>query len=92
MHYIIHFSYEIPTILTFERKSEICNCLHRFYQALVYVMKYKHKEKVDNVYITEEFRKIDMVREAQGQPSLLPLLPKERKIVSLLLISHLHFD
>lgn len=46
-------------------------------------MKYKQKEKADNVYITEEFRKVDMIREAQGQPSLLPLLPKEREIVSL---------
>ncbi|VDK68831.1 unnamed protein product [Litomosoides sigmodontis] len=48
--------------------------------AVVYVIKYKQKEKADNVYITEEFRNIDMIREAQGQPSLLPLLPKEREI------------
>uniref|UniRef100_A0A0R3RFC4 DC_STAMP domain-containing protein n=1 Tax=Elaeophora elaphi TaxID=1147741 RepID=A0A0R3RFC4_9BILA len=47
--------------------------------ALMYVVKYKQKEKADNVYITEEFRNIDMIREAQGQPSLLPLLPKERQ-------------
>ncbi|CAG9536992.1 unnamed protein product [Cercopithifilaria johnstoni] len=47
--------------------------------ALVYVMKYKQKEKADNFYITEEFRNVDMIREAQGQPSLLPLLPKERE-------------
>ncbi|KAL3998063.1 DC-STAMP-like family protein [Acanthocheilonema viteae] len=51
-----------------------------FLVALVYVVKYKQKEKTDNVYITEEFRNIDMIREAQGQPSLLPLLPKEREI------------
>uniref|UniRef100_A0A1I8F0W6 DC_STAMP domain-containing protein n=1 Tax=Wuchereria bancrofti TaxID=6293 RepID=A0A1I8F0W6_WUCBA len=50
-----------------------------FLMALVYVIKYKQKEKVDNVYITEEFRNVDMLREAQGQPSLLPLLPKERE-------------
>uniref|UniRef100_A0A1I7VYM8 DC_STAMP domain-containing protein n=1 Tax=Loa loa TaxID=7209 RepID=A0A1I7VYM8_LOALO len=50
-----------------------------FFAALVYVMKYKQKEKADNVYITEEFRNVDMVREAQGQPSLLPLLLKERE-------------
>ncbi|VDK64715.1 unnamed protein product [Onchocerca ochengi] len=50
-----------------------------FFTALLYVMKYKRKEKADNVYITEEFRNVDMIREAQGQPSLLPLLPKERK-------------
>ncbi|KAL3998062.1 DC-STAMP-like family protein [Acanthocheilonema viteae] len=50
------------------------------FTALVYVVKYKQKEKTDNVYITEEFRNIDMIREAQGQPSLLPLLPKEREI------------
>ncbi|CAG9536991.1 unnamed protein product [Cercopithifilaria johnstoni] len=50
-----------------------------FLVALVYVMKYKQKEKADNFYITEEFRNVDMIREAQGQPSLLPLLPKERE-------------
>ncbi|KAK6106689.1 DC-STAMP-like family protein [Brugia pahangi] len=50
-----------------------------FLMALVYVIKYKQKEKVDNVYITGEFRNVDMLREAQGQPSLLPLLPKERE-------------
>ncbi|KAM3721561.1 DC-STAMP domain-containing protein [Dirofilaria immitis] len=48
--------------------------------AALYVVKYKQKEKADNVYITEEFRNVDMMREAQGQPSLLPLLPKEREI------------
>ncbi|MCP9261158.1 BMA-SPE-42, isoform b [Dirofilaria immitis] len=48
--------------------------------AALYVVKYKQKEKADNVYITEEFRNVDMMQEAQGQPSLLPLLPKEREI------------
>lgn len=48
----------------------------------MYIIKYRQKEKADNVYITEEFRNVDMIREAQGQPSLLPLLPEERKIVS----------
>lgn len=53
-----------------------------FDQAMIYVRKYKRKEKVDNVYITEDFRNVDMLREAQGQPSLLPLLPKEKDLVS----------
>ncbi|VDN07095.1 unnamed protein product [Thelazia callipaeda] len=46
--------------------------------SLLYTIKYKRHEEADNVYITEEFRNIDMMREAQGQPSLLPLLPSER--------------
>uniref|UniRef100_A0A915Q0R5 Dendritic cell-specific transmembrane protein-like domain-containing protein n=1 Tax=Setaria digitata TaxID=48799 RepID=A0A915Q0R5_9BILA len=52
----------------------------QMFQALLYVIKYNQKEKADNVYITEEFRNVDMMREAHGQPSLLPLLPKEREM------------
>ncbi|VDO33925.1 unnamed protein product [Onchocerca flexuosa] len=67
-----------------EELEKILNQFKVFVDILSIMIKFiipnMRKEKADNVYITEEFRNIDMIREAQGQPSLLPLLPKERKI------------
>lgn len=44
-------------------------------------MKYNNDEKTDNFYITDEFRKIDLLREARNEPAILPLLPEEEKKV-----------
>uniref|UniRef100_A0A0N4UB40 DC_STAMP domain-containing protein n=1 Tax=Dracunculus medinensis TaxID=318479 RepID=A0A0N4UB40_DRAME len=50
-----------------------------FYVALKYAVKYNNDEKTDNFYITDEFRKIDLLREARNEPAILPLLPEEEK-------------
>ncbi|KAH7730462.1 CRE-SPE-42 protein [Aphelenchoides avenae] len=66
-------------IKEFERrlKDEIA-VYEKFIEAIVYLIRFVRSEKVDNYYITAEFRKIDIARETNGQPTLIPLLPKEK--------------
>uniref|UniRef100_A0A914ZUY3 Dendritic cell-specific transmembrane protein-like domain-containing protein n=1 Tax=Parascaris univalens TaxID=6257 RepID=A0A914ZUY3_PARUN len=48
-------------------------------QATMYAVQYNRNEKIDNCYITEDVRNLDLLREAAGQPTILPLLPREKK-------------
>ncbi|VDM41857.1 unnamed protein product [Toxocara canis] len=50
-----------------------------FITAIIYAAKYNRTEKVDNYFITDDLRNIDLLREAEGQPTVLPLLPEEKR-------------
>jgi hypothetical protein len=45
------------------------------------VIKFNKSESIDNRYIGKEFESIDKARAINGQFTLLPLLPKEKKHV-----------
>ncbi|MBN3305272.1 DCST2 protein, partial [Amia calva] len=51
--------------------------LFMYLQAVLYRNKYLFHDDFDNVYITNQFLEIDMIRARQGIPTLLPLSKKE---------------
>uniref|UniRef100_F1KW81 DC-STAMP domain-containing protein 2 n=1 Tax=Ascaris suum TaxID=6253 RepID=F1KW81_ASCSU len=50
-----------------------------FIVATIYAIRYNSNEKIDNCYITGDLRNLDLLREARGQPTILPLLPREKQ-------------
>ena len=54
------------------------------FQSYQYHLKYRTKDRFDNFYITNQFKKLDAKRREQGKPSLLPLKKSEKvKLVDL---------
>ncbi|XP_035276060.1 DC-STAMP domain-containing protein 2 [Anguilla anguilla] len=48
-----------------------------YLQAVLYKSRFLHQDDFDNIYITEQFVQIDLMRSRQGKPTLLPLTDKE---------------
>ncbi|XP_063803798.1 DC-STAMP domain-containing protein 2 [Pseudophryne corroboree] len=57
--------------------SMICVILYYFIMAMRYRYMYLHDDEFDNVYITQRFIRIDVIRERSNQPTLLPLSSTE---------------
>ncbi|KAJ8354680.1 hypothetical protein SKAU_G00222470 [Synaphobranchus kaupii] len=48
-----------------------------YLQAALYKNRFLHQDDFDNIYITEQFEQMDLVRYRQGRQTLLPLSDKE---------------
>lgn len=46
-------------------------------RAVLYKNRFLHQDDFDNIYITEQFVQMDLMRSRQGKPTLLPLTDKE---------------
>ncbi|CAM4620345.1 unnamed protein product [Lepidochelys olivacea] len=51
--------------------------LFLYLQALLYRRRYLHDDDFDNIYITERFLAMDVLRARQGRPTVLPLSARE---------------
>ncbi|XP_074978857.1 DC-STAMP domain-containing protein 2 [Caretta caretta] len=51
--------------------------LFLYLQALLYRRRYLHNDDFDNIYITERFLAMDVLRARQGRPTVLPLSARE---------------
>ncbi|XP_037739376.2 DC-STAMP domain-containing protein 2 [Chelonia mydas] len=51
--------------------------LYLYLQALLYRRRYLHDDDFDNIYITERFLAMDVLRARQGRPTVLPLSARE---------------
>ncbi|XP_061103717.1 DC-STAMP domain-containing protein 2 [Conger conger] len=48
-----------------------------YLQAVLYKSRFLRQDDFDNIYITEQFVQIDLMRSRQGKPTVLPLTDKE---------------
>ncbi|KYO41900.1 DC-STAMP domain-containing protein 2 [Alligator mississippiensis] len=60
-------------LLGFFAHASVCVGLYLYLQALWYRRQYLRNDTFDNIYITQRFVAMDMLRARQGRPTVLPL-------------------